>query len=178
MANSVYPDQTAPLVAVWSGSTLFVQILLTMTEISLYQKEQFHTASKCGTCYLRGYFIRSLKCVLSCEQLLAKGTFFENLNLSFHRLANLWNDRLSVLSQILVMSFCKFLGANHFYCFNIQMCSSKHCHICQTTDYLSMSKRLFEPRHEKTCLWCVWPGKTNRPAQLRKLARVLKFWIW
>ena len=28
MANSVDPDQTAPLVAVWSGSTLFAQTCL------------------------------------------------------------------------------------------------------------------------------------------------------
>ena len=28
MANSVYPDQTAPLGAVWSGSALFAQAYL------------------------------------------------------------------------------------------------------------------------------------------------------
>ena len=41
MANSVDPDQTAPLVAVWSGSALFAQIsvwklrIITVIEASL-----------------------------------------------------------------------------------------------------------------------------------------------
>ena len=31
--------------------------------------------------------------------------------------------------------------------------------------------------HEKTCHQGLWPDKTNWPAQLQKLATVLKFWI-
>ena len=38
-------------------------------------------------------------------------------------------------------------------------------------------ERLNEPRHEKTCLWGLRPGKTNRPAKLQRLARILKFWL-
>ena len=34
---------------------------------------------------------------------------------------------------------------------------------------------IYEPRHEKTCLQGLRPGKTNWPAQPQKLARVLKF---
>ena len=39
MANSVDPDQTAPLVAVWSGSALFAQAYLSENRIItvLYQ---------------------------------------------------------------------------------------------------------------------------------------------
>ena len=44
-------------------------------------------------------------------------------------------------------------------------------HDTQVPFLTSVSK---EPRHEKTCLR---PGKTNRPAQLQKLARDLKFRI-
>ena len=36
MANSVDPDQTAPLGAVWSGSTLFAQICLSENLLSLW----------------------------------------------------------------------------------------------------------------------------------------------
>ena len=36
MANSVDPDQTAPLGAVWSGSTLFAQICLSENLQSLW----------------------------------------------------------------------------------------------------------------------------------------------
>ena len=37
---------------------------------------------------------------------------------------------------------------------------------------------LYEPHCEKTCLWGLRPIKTqNRPAQLQRLARVLKFWL-
>ena len=35
MANSVDPDQTAPLGAVWSGSTLFAQTYLSKYLVSL-----------------------------------------------------------------------------------------------------------------------------------------------
>ena len=36
---------------------------------------------------------------------------------------------------------------------------------------------LFEPRHEKTCLWGFRRGKTIRPVKLQRLARGWKFWI-
>ena len=44
MANSVYPDQTAPLGAVWSGSALFAQAYLSENLGSLrygYEKKIF-----------------------------------------------------------------------------------------------------------------------------------------
>ena len=35
-------------------------------------------------------------------------------------------------------------------------------------------QNLYEPRHEKTCLWGFRPEDSNRSAQLKKLARVMK----
>ena len=35
----------------------------------------------------------------------------------------------------------------------------------------------YEPRHEKTCLRVSDQVRLNRPAQLQRPARVLKFWI-
>ena len=44
MANSVDPDQTAPLGAVWSGSTLFAQTCLSKNLESLQYKSSFEPA--------------------------------------------------------------------------------------------------------------------------------------
>ena len=44
MANSVDPDQTAPLGAVWSGSTLFAQAYLSKNLGSLWHVHNFHKA--------------------------------------------------------------------------------------------------------------------------------------
>ena len=35
----------------------------------------------------------------------------------------------------------------------------------------------YEPCHEKTCLWGLCQLDSNRPAQLQRLPRVLKFWL-
>ena len=47
MANSVDPDQTAPLGAVWSGSALFAQICLSenLGSLRYYQVEEFAISS-------------------------------------------------------------------------------------------------------------------------------------
>ena len=39
----------------------------------------------------------------------------------------------------------------------------------------SVTHSINEPCHEKTCLWGLSLVETNRPAQLQRLARVLKF---
>ena len=39
MANSVDPDQTAPLGAVWSGSTLLVSMLKLVLDVSIYMQQ-------------------------------------------------------------------------------------------------------------------------------------------
>ena len=44
MANSVDPDQTAPLGAVWSGSALFAQAYLSENLGSLRYRPEFHKA--------------------------------------------------------------------------------------------------------------------------------------
>ena len=52
MANSVDPDQTAPLGAVWSGSALFAQAYLSENLGSLRYKtlwKSFHTMAKVHT---------------------------------------------------------------------------------------------------------------------------------
>ena len=42
---------------------------------------------------------------------------------------------------------------------------------------LLMKFPLYEPRHEKTCLWgFAARSDYNQPAQLQRLARALKFW--
>ena len=38
-SNSVGPDQTAPVGAVWSGSTLFASLLTLVTNVSLYMQQ-------------------------------------------------------------------------------------------------------------------------------------------
>ena len=45
-----------------------------------------------------------------------------------------------------------------------------HAHLLQNVEFSQ-----YEPHHEKTCLRGLWPVKTHSPAQLQRLARVLKF---
>ena len=53
MANSVHPDQTAPIVAVWSGSALFASILKSSVMLGNYL-QQTTSADDIFRCFFLG----------------------------------------------------------------------------------------------------------------------------
>ena len=61
MANSVDPDQTAPLGAVWSGSTLFAQACLSENLGSLWYNNKLFIGSEIFCEYLFYPFLFSVK---------------------------------------------------------------------------------------------------------------------
>ena len=70
MANSVDPDQTASIGAVYSGSTLFASILNLSVLLGIYL-QQTTSADSIFRCI---FFLGALAVVLSREQTIYKGT--------------------------------------------------------------------------------------------------------
>ena len=84
-------------------------------------------------------------------------------------LPQIWKEPIPrVIWRSLTENYWKLEGrANNVETFGHYCCSTQN------------SVKTYEPRHKKTCLW-EFPTRSdsNWPAQLQKLARVLKFWLY